>query len=77
MSFIEQTDNLKEYTNSIISKMNFDNMSEDIFMEYINYLENYFRKEHIKKLKEQLKSETDLNKKCELINNITKLKKEV
>lgn len=77
MSFIEQTDNLKEYTNTIISKMNFDNMSEDIFMEYINYLENYFRKQHIKKLKEQLKSETDLNKKCELINNITKLKKEV
>lgn len=77
ISFIEQIDDLKEYVNNIIGKMNFDNISEDIFMEYINYLENYFRKENIKKLKEQLKSETDINKKCELINNITKLKKEV
>lgn len=77
LSFIENNNNVKELVNNIIKDMDFETMDEEIYMQYINYLEKYFKKENIKKIKEQIKNETDINKKCELLDQLTKLKKEV
>ena len=77
LSFIDNNINVKDLLNEIIADMDFETMSDDIYMEYVNYLEKYFKNEDIKKLKEQIKVETDINKKCELLDKLTKLKKEV
>ena len=77
LSFIDNNINVKDLLNEIIADMDFETMNDDIYMEYVNYLEKYFKKEDIKKLKEQIKVETDINKKCELLDKLTKLKKEV
>lgn len=77
LSFIDNNINVKDLINDIIADMDFETMNDDIYMEYINYLEKYFKNEDIKKIKEQIKVETDINKKCELLDKLTKLKKEV
>lgn len=77
LSFIDNNINVKDLLNEIIADMDFETMNDDIYMEYVNYLEKYFKNEDIKKLKEQIKVETDINKKCELLDKLTKLKKEV
>lgn len=77
LSFIDNNINVKDLLNEIIADMDFETMNDDIYMEYVNYLEKYFKNEDIKKLKEQIKVETDINKKCELLDKLAKLKKEV
>ncbi len=77
LSFIENNNNVTNLVNNIIKDMDFETMDEEIYMQYINYLEKYFLKENIKKIKEQIKRETDINKKCELLDQLAKLKKEV
>lgn len=77
LSFIDNNINVKDLLNEIIADMDFETMNDDIYMEYVNYLEKYLKNEDIKKLKEQIKVETDINKKCELLDKLTKLKKEV
>ena len=77
LSFIDNNINVKDLLNEIIADMDFETMNDDIYMEYVNYLEKYFKNEDIKKIKEQIKVETDINKKCELLDKLTKLKKEV
>jgi len=75
MSYIEKDDKLQELVNNIFGSINFDDLEEKIFIEYINAIKEILNKEEIKKLKEELKIETDINKKVEISRKILELKK--
>ena len=76
-SFVSQFPEYNEMMNDIMKDIDFDNMNEDLFMEYLNYFDKYLKQEHIKDIKKKIKEEIDINRKVELINELTKLKKEV
>ena len=76
VSYIENFENLKPLVDEIIKYADFDNISENIFMEYISYISNYFKNEEVKELKRKIKLETDINKKVELIEELAIIKKE-
>lgn len=77
ISYIENYDNLKPMVNNIIDSMDFDELNEEVFVEYLKYVNEYLRLEDIKKIKERIKSEVDINKKVELTEELARLKKEV
>lgn len=75
ISYAENT-NVKQEIMAIISNEKDTNITEDGMMELLNIIRKKIKKEEIKKLKEEVKNEYDVNKKVALIEKIAELKKE-
>lgn len=78
MSYAENMSNIKSLVNTIISSsdIRFDEeLNENIFLEYIEGIKKLNDKESFNKIKEAQKSEVDINKKIEMINEMVKIKK--
>lgn len=75
ISYAENDDNIKDLVNNISGSINFEDLEEKIFIQYINAIKDILNKEEIKRLKEELKRETDINKQIEISNKILELKK--
>lgn len=75
ISYAENT-NVKKEIMAIISNEKDTNITEDGMMELLNIIRKKIKKEEIKKLKEEVKNEYDVNKKVALIEKIAELKKE-
>ena len=75
ISYAENDDNIRELVNNISGSINLDDLEEKIFIEYINAVKDILNKEEITTLKEQLKKETDINKKVEISEKIREIKK--
>lgn len=75
ISYAENDNNIKDLVNNISGSINFEDLEEKIFIQYINAIKDILNKEEIKRLKEELKRETDINKQIEISNKILELKK--
>lgn len=77
ISYAENLDNIKNIVNTINkSDIRFDEeLNEDIFLEYINGIKRLNDKDNVKRIKEEQKKETDINKQIEMLNEIVKIKK--
>ncbi len=77
LSYAENMANIKDIVNTINkSNIKFDDeLKEDIFMEYINGIKEINDRESVKKIKNDTKNETDINKQIEMLNEIVKIKK--
>jgi len=75
ISYAENDDNIREIVNNISGSANFEELTEKTFIEYLNAIKDILNKEEIKKLKDALKMETDINKKVEISKKILELKK--
>lgn len=75
ISYAENT-NVKNEIMAIISNEKDTNITEDGMMELLSIIRKKIKKEEIKKLKEEIKQEYDVNKKVALLEKIAELKKE-
>ena len=77
LSYAENMANIRDIVNTINkSNINFDDeLKDEIFMEYINGIKEINDKESVKKIKNENKNETDINKQIEMLNEIVKIKK--
>ncbi|MBQ8901498.1 MAG: DNA primase [Bacilli bacterium] len=75
ISYSENDNNIRDLVNNISGSIDFEDLEETTFMQYINAIKDILNKEEIKKLKEELKRETDINKQVEISNKILELKK--
>lgn len=75
ISYAENNDNIKDLVNNISNNANFEELDEKTFIEYLNAVKDILNKEEIKKLKEALKNEKDINKQVEISKKILELKK--
>ena len=77
LSYAENMANIRDIVNTINkSNINFDDeLKDEIFMEYINGIKEINDKESVKKIKNETKNETDINKQIEMLNEIVKIKK--
>jgi len=75
ISYAENDNNIRELVNNISGSVTFSELEEKTFIEYLNAIKDILNKEEIKKLKESLKVETDINKQVEISRKILELKK--
>lgn len=75
ITYAENT-NLKEEIMDIIKNEKDTTVSEDGMLELLSIMKKKIKKEEIKKLKEEIKNETDVSKKMSLLEKITEIKKE-
>lgn len=75
ISYVEFDNNIKDLVNNISGSIDFEDLEEKVFVEYINAIKDILNKEEIKKLKEELKKETDINKQVDISKKILELKK--
>ena len=75
ISYAENDNNIREMVNNISGSVNLEELEEKIFLEYIIALKDILNKEEIRKLKLELKQETDINKQVEISKKILELKK--
>lgn len=75
ISYAENT-NLKEEIMDIIINEKDTNVTESGMLELLSIIRKKIKKEEIKKLKEEIKSEVDVSKKVSLLEKITEIKKE-
>lgn len=75
ISFAENDNNIKDLVNNISGSVNFEELEEKTFIEYLNAVKDILNKEEIKRLMESLKKETDINKQVEISTKILELKK--
>jgi len=75
ISYSENDNNIRDLVNNISGSIDFEDLEETTFMQYINAIKDILNKEEIKKLKDELKRETDINKQVEISNKILELKK--
>lgn len=74
-SFIMMNEEIYPYVLEIINENAELEVDEDQFNKYIDIILKEYQKDEIKKLKEQIKIEMDINKKVELLEKLTKIKK--
>ncbi len=77
ISFVNNKEALYKKVLNIISENDDSEFLESEMELYIKIIKEYITKQEIIKLKERLKNELDVNKKVEIANKITELKKEV
>lgn len=77
ISFAENYDNIRNLVNNISGEVSIDDLDENVFLEYINALDNLLKKENIKKIKEKINSSTDINEQIENINKQIALHKKM
>lgn len=77
LGYIMQKEYLIDLINDIISGNAGEELIEEVFLEYLVLLKKKIIEDDIKKLKYQVKIELDVEKKVKLMEQLTKLKKEV
>lgn len=77
ISYASQKESLNDLVTSIVGKCNEEELNETAMEQYIEAAEKSMIHNEIKKLKEELKRELDINKKIEITTRITELKKGV
>jgi len=75
ISYAENDNNIRELVNNISGTINFEELEEKTFIEYINVIKKILNREEIDRLKQELKVEMDINKKVEISKKILELKK--
>ena len=73
LSYSENDNNIKELVHNISEDMDFEELDENIFLEYLNCIEKILNQEKINDLKQKLLLTTDVNEKIRLGNELTKL----
>lgn len=73
LSFVENKDNIKELVHNISGDVDFDELDEKIFLEYLNCIEDILLQEQIDDLKQKQALTIDMNEKIKLGIEITKL----
>ena len=68
---------MQSIVGEIVSNYGDIEITDDLFNEYIKAEKRRILNNDIKIIKEKIKNEKDINKKIELCNELTKLKKEV
>ena len=77
ITFIGNNERVSTKVQALISKINSEELDEDLFEEYIKVIKKTINKAEIEKVKLALKNELDVNKKMELAKKLVELKKEV
>ena len=75
LDYINKYEDLKEYVTSIIAENEEEDIAESEFYDILNTAMKCMDEIEIKELKEKIKIENDMNKKIELIEKLTELKK--
>ena len=75
IDFILEYDDIPEYVNEIITENFKESIDEKEFYDILDAVIKCIDEEEIKELKDQIKKENDINKKIELIERLTELKK--
>ena len=75
ISYAEKNDNIKELVNNISSNADFEELKEEIFIEYLNVIQNILDKEERKKIRELQAKSNDPNEQLELANKLLSIKK--
>lgn len=73
ISYAESDDNIRELVHNISGDINFNELDEKEFLEYLNCIENILLQEKIAELKQKQVFATDMNEKIKLGREITKL----
>ena len=76
-SYILNNEELKDKCLEIISEYGSKELNKEEFNTCINVILDIYHKDKIKELKNEIKNETDLEKKVKLINQLAELKKDV
>ena len=75
ISYVAPYDNLSELLSEIIASNQKEDVTEKEFYDILDIVSFCINEEEIKKLKEEIKKESDINKQLELMNRLTELKK--
>ena len=75
LSYAESNDRIREYVHNICSGVSFDELSIDVFMDYIKMIDNIMIDENIVLIKKKLSMSSDINEKLELTKQLTGLVK--
>ena len=75
ISYAENNDNIRELVHNISGEVDFEDMDEKIFLEYLNAIEDVLDKEEIEKLKIAQANTTDINEKLNIAKKLTILVK--
>jgi len=75
ISYAEYNDNIKELVHNISEDIDFEELDEEIFIQYINRIKKILDKEEIKKIKNLQANSLDENEKIELANKLLAIKK--
>lgn len=73
----EISSDIVEFVNNISSNIDIEDLDDNIFINYVKNIKNIMNKDEIKKLKNDLKNELDINKQLEISKRIIELKKDV
>ena len=76
LTYIAHNEVLYNRSHEILNENLDKEMNNDIFLKYVEAMKTILKEDDIKKLLEKIKNENDPNKKIDLINKLTKLKKE-
>ena len=77
MSYAESNDKIKDLVHNIVNYIAFDDLQDEIFLDYIEALNNMLMKENIKDIKEKIIKSNDINEQIENINKQIDLKKKI
>ncbi len=77
MSYAEGNDKIKDLVHNIVNYIAFDDLQDEIFLDYIEALNNMLMKENIKDIKEKIVNSNDINEQIENINKQIDLKKKI
>jgi len=75
ISYAENNNNIKELVHNISSDVDFNELDEKIFLEYLNAIEDIMDKEEIERLKILQAKSTDINEQIEIASKIARLVK--
>jgi len=70
ISYAENNDNIRELVHNISGEVDFEDMDEKIFLEYLNAIEDVLDKEEIEKLKIAQANTTDINEKLNIAKKL-------
>ena len=76
LTYIAHNEVLYNRSHEILNENLDKEMSNEIFLKYVEAMKTILKEDDIKKLLEKIKNENDPNKKIDLINKLTELKKE-
>ena len=65
---MENYDIIKDLVNTICETINFEELDDQIFMDYIKALSDILRKENIKEIKNKIHNSVDINEQIDNIN---------
>ena len=68
ISYAENYDIIKDLVNTICETINFEELDDQIFMDYIKALSDILRKENIKEIKNKIHNSVDINEQIDNIN---------